>query len=356
MLDLVHLQQPLVATLGHVNSNVHLQFFDMNAPNTNAFLIGLSNDAFIITKENSAAGAIKLNGQVSAVSLSGDGNSLSNLNAGNIASGTLSASRGGTGTASYTVGDILYASAPSSLSKLADVATGNALISGGVGVAPTWGKVGLTTHVAGTLGAANGGTGSSNLSANKVLVGNGTSAVLQPSNLHWDNTNSRLGIGTTPIVTLHVNGNLVVSNALTLYLLSTPVAHEWQYVGAVGPTLQVTFNFSTATPLKAVLADVFLGGSSISDHQNFKLGRYHSNGRNYTNRDVAPSTVFQNAVGQFITLTLNGDSDGFSQYYGVWQSSQIIPVESNGAMYFSNNGGNSGSSGWIYMVTRGYYL
>jgi len=28
-------------------------------------------------------------------------------------------------------------------------------------------------------------------------VGNGTTAVLQPTNLHWDNTNSRLGIGTT---------------------------------------------------------------------------------------------------------------------------------------------------------------
>lgn len=75
-------------------------------------------------------------------------------------SGTLAATRGGTGTGTYAVGDILYASTTSALSRLADVATGNALISGGVGVAPSWGKVGLTTHVSGTLPIANGGTNS----------------------------------------------------------------------------------------------------------------------------------------------------------------------------------------------------
>lgn len=61
---------------------------------------------------------------------------------------------GGTGISSYTIGDILYASGGTTLSKLADVATGNALISGG----PSWGKIGLTTHVSGTLPIANGGT------------------------------------------------------------------------------------------------------------------------------------------------------------------------------------------------------
>lgn len=75
-------------------------------------------------------------------------------------SGTLAASRGGTGNGTYAVGDLLYASGTTTLSRLADVATGNALISGGVGVAPSWGKIGLTTHVSGTLPTANGGTGS----------------------------------------------------------------------------------------------------------------------------------------------------------------------------------------------------
>jgi len=74
-------------------------------------------------------------------------------------SATLVATSGGTGQSSYAVGDILYASTTTALSKLADVATGNAIISGGIGVAPSYGKIALTTHVSGTLPVANGGTG-----------------------------------------------------------------------------------------------------------------------------------------------------------------------------------------------------
>jgi hypothetical protein len=71
------------------------------------------------------------------------------------------ATAGGTGLTSYAVGDLLYANTTTTLAKLADVATGNALISGGVGVAPSWGKIGLTTHVSGVLPVANGGTNAS---------------------------------------------------------------------------------------------------------------------------------------------------------------------------------------------------
>ena len=71
---------------------------------------------------------------------------------------TITAVKGGTGQTSYAVGDLLYANTTTTLAKLADVATGNALISGGVSTAPSYGKIGLTTHVSGTLPVANGGT------------------------------------------------------------------------------------------------------------------------------------------------------------------------------------------------------
>jgi hypothetical protein len=90
--------------------------------------------------------------------------------------GTLVAVNGGTGLSSYTVGDILFASTATALSRLADVATGNALISGGVGVAPSYGKIGLTTHVSGTLPIANGGTNNTATpTAGGVAYGTGTS-------------------------------------------------------------------------------------------------------------------------------------------------------------------------------------
>ena len=123
--------------------------------------------------------------------------------------GIVPVSNGGTGFASYMIGDIPYATGTSALGKLSDVATGNALISGGVGVAPSYGKIGLNTHVSGTLPIANGGTNTTVLSSNKVLVSNTTgTGILTPTNLHWDNTNSRLGILTTaPNATLSVGSS-----------------------------------------------------------------------------------------------------------------------------------------------------
>ena len=87
------------------------------------------------------------------------------------------ASLGGTGQTSYTVGDLLYASGTTALSKLADVAVGNALISGGVGAAPSWGKIGLVTHISGTLLVANGGTGLTSGTSGGIPYYSSTSAM-----------------------------------------------------------------------------------------------------------------------------------------------------------------------------------
>ena len=89
--------------------------------------------------------------------------------------GTLGAGYGGTGLSTYAVGDLLYASGATALSRLADVATGNALISGGVTTAPSWGKIGLTTHVSGTLPIGNGGTnGTATAIAGAIAYGTGS--------------------------------------------------------------------------------------------------------------------------------------------------------------------------------------
>ncbi|CAB4155083.1 hypothetical protein UFOVP653_70 [uncultured Caudovirales phage] len=113
----------------------------------------------------------------------------------------IGAAYGGTGQTTYTIGDLLYASGASALSKLAGVATGNALISGGVGAAPSWGKIGLTTHVSGTLPVANGGTGVTTstgsgdnvLSASPTFTGTITAASISASgNLTFTGTGNRI--------------------------------------------------------------------------------------------------------------------------------------------------------------------
>ncbi len=126
---------------------------------------------------------------------------------------TVTAAQGGSGNATYTVGDLLYASASTTLSKLAGVATGNALISGGVSTAPSWGKIGLTTHVSGTLPIANGGTNSSTaLNNNRIMVSSG-GAVTEAAAL----TNGQLLIGSTsaaPVAaTLNAGNGIAITNA-----------------------------------------------------------------------------------------------------------------------------------------------
>jgi hypothetical protein len=81
---------------------------------------------------------------------------LGTITAGTWTGTTIAADRGGTGITSYAVGDLLYASGAATLAKLAGVATGNVLLSGGVGTAPAFGKV-TTAH---TTGIAASGSNS----------------------------------------------------------------------------------------------------------------------------------------------------------------------------------------------------
>lgn len=116
-------------------------------------------------------------------------------------SGTLNAANGGTGLSSYAVGDLLYANSPTTLGKLADIATGNALISGGVGIAPSWGKIGLTTHVSGTLPVGNGGSGATTLTG--YLKGNGVSPFTAVSSIPYADVS---GLGTIVTQNLGASG------------------------------------------------------------------------------------------------------------------------------------------------------
>lgn len=120
------------------------------------------------------------------------------------ATGTLAVANGGTGLASYTIGDLIYADGATSLAKLAGVATGNALISGGVATAPAWGKIGLTTHISGTLAEGNGGTNQTTYTAGDILY---ASAL---------NTLGKLGIGAANTVLTSSGSAPQWSTSLTL--------------------------------------------------------------------------------------------------------------------------------------------
>jgi hypothetical protein len=119
------------------------------------------------------------------------------LTAGTWNATAIGAVYGGTGQSSYAVGDLVYADTTTSLAKLADVAVGNALISGGVNAAPSYGKIGLATHVDGTLPTANGGTNLTGFTANGVVYASSSSVLATGSSFVFDGTN--VGIGTATV-------------------------------------------------------------------------------------------------------------------------------------------------------------
>ena len=106
----------------------------------------------------------------------------------------LPATEGGTGFSSYAVGDILYANTTTTLAKLADIATGNALISGGVNTAPSWGKIGLTTHVSGTLPVGSGGTGATSFTTNSIIFMGATTLSQDNARFSWTDTPGTLTV------------------------------------------------------------------------------------------------------------------------------------------------------------------
>jgi hypothetical protein len=156
---------------------------------------------------------------------------------------TITAAKGGTGQTSYAVGDLLYASTTTALSKLADVATGNALISGGVSTAPSWGKIGLTTHVSGTLPTANGGTNLTSFTSGGVVYASSTSALTTGSALVFNGTS--LGVGVTPSVQYSGIKSLQVGSTTNLFDngASTKFYHN-AYTAAAGDETYLTTGYA----------------------------------------------------------------------------------------------------------------
>jgi hypothetical protein len=216
------------------------------------------------------------------------------LAAGTWNASTIGAGFGGTGLTSYTVGDILFADGTTSLSRLAGVATGNALISGGVGTAPLYGKIGLTTHVSGTLPIGNGGTGQTTAGAainallpaqtsqtGRYLTTDGTNpswaAVPAPNNGTLTMNVSGAGLTGSATFTADQAGNstfTVASNATSANTNSTIVARDGSGNFSAGTiTAALSGNATTATTLAtgrtiAMTGDVAYTSGSFNGSAN----------------------------------------------------------------------------------------
>ena len=181
------------------------------------------------------------------------------------------------------------------------------------GTSNTITNVSLTAGVTGTLPVSNGGTGATSLSANAVLLGNGTSSV------------NTVAPGTSGNV-LTSNGTTWVSQSpsssllgITQTILQSPYETSYGYEAGESNT----GNFNTLIGLRA-------GYSNTSGSSNSALGFYslYSNTTGYNNTSTGESSLYSNTSGYNNVAV--GESAAFNNTTGY----QNIAI---GVDAFSNN-------------------
>jgi hypothetical protein len=160
----------------------------------------------------------------------------------------LAVGSGGTGIATApTAGSVVYGASTTAQGYTAAGTSGQVLISGGAG-SPTWSTNigGNAANVTGTVAVANGGTGSTSLTANNVLLGNGTSAlqVVAPGT----SGNVLTSNGTTWISAASTGGGATITgttSAGTYYVVGTTSTLGTLSTASISNTNVVSYNAST---------------------------------------------------------------------------------------------------------------
>ena len=176
---------------------------------------------------------------------------------------------GGTGLTSYTAGDLLYYATGTTLSKLAIGSSGQWL--GSSGTAPQWNApaaltktddtnvtltlggsastallnaASLTLGWTGTLAVSRGGTGTGTAFTAGSVVFAGASGVYSQDNANffWDDTNNRLGVGTSaPDTLLHVLGAATTDGSIS-YVQQLTATTAYNASPLVGTQVSLKYN------------------------------------------------------------------------------------------------------------------
>lgn len=186
----------------------------------------------------------------------------------------------------------------------------------------------LTTGVTGVLPVANGGTNTSTLTLNKVMVGNGTSGVVTPTNLHWDNTNNRLGIETSsPSEKLHVVGNGFYTGNLGVGSITNPYNFA----------KNLTISAGTTAPVEA---GITIQGAKESNVEFGAIHGYNKNNRVVSiffsrdnSQDNSGAIAFQTSLNGTMIERFQMRSDGEVRIKNLAGSgSRAVLADNNGAL------------------------
>ena len=333
------------------------------------------------------------------------------LAAGTWNGSTIGAIYGGTGFSSFATGDIIYADSSTTLARLADVAVGNALISGGAASDPSWGKIGLTTHVDGILPVANGGTGNAtnqaasvanNATFNNSGAGaasgstfNGSSPLTISYNTlgaypttnpagYTNNTGTVTSVGGTGTVngltltgTVATSGNLTLGGTLSGIANSALTNSSVTVNGtsiALGASGTVTANTTSALTFNnggagAASGSTFNGGTPLTISYNTVgapsvtgTGASGTWGINVTgNAATVTNGVYQNQYGSFqvsFTSNINANTNRNAGVYGSYASAATNTPTTSGLLWNATAGADGSGDGaqiWQDYATNNLY-
>lgn len=194
--------------------------------------------------------------------------------------GLLDVSVGVTGTQAIANGGTGGSTQQTALNNLAGAVTNNyALIGNGTNVSM---QPITASAITGTLGVANGGTGATSLTANNVILGNGTSAV--------------------QLVAPSTSGNVLTSNGTT-WQSTTPNFDSYVSLGTItfsGTGSQFSLTGLTLTPYKQLY--MVLSNVLIANAQSFSVS--NTTGNQVANNGFTTGTTTQYYSGN-LTIDLN---------------------------------------------------
>ena len=131
-----------------------------------------------------------------ATNFSGIGSDLTLLNASKITLGTLNVSQGGTGTTNLNNNQLLVGNGIEKVIQSENLSWNNStstlIATNFSGIGSDLTLLNASKITLGTLNVSQGGTGTTNLNNNQLLVGNGIEKVIQSENLSWNNSTSTL--------------------------------------------------------------------------------------------------------------------------------------------------------------------
>jgi hypothetical protein len=224
--------------------------------------------------------------------------------------------------------------------------TGTVTSSGNLTLGGTLSGVSLTTQVSGTLPVANGGTNAGAFTAGSIVFA-GTSGTYTQNNanLFWDNTNSRLGIGTTaPGTKLEVSST---SNAATAEVLRLSNPGSGANTAAQIKFLAAGTNYGTITGGYGAVApqttfDLPVAGNYVWQQASVEKMRLNNDGdllvgiATSTYNAAGRGVIDINGSGQAILgLSTGGTAAGYIYHDG---TSMYVWQQRNSFMAFATNG------------------